>query len=408
MMTDAPSFRDPAFLSEHIRHTMAFYHPRCIDPRARRLFPFLQGRRHHLRCRHAAPGQQHPLHLQLRDGVPPLRRSADYQAAVAARPRVPARRPPQPGHRRLRLAARCRQRGPGRHQPLLRPGLRACWPTPRRWRPASPKRSDHLDETWELMERRFWSEADGLYRDEISAGWHDVSPYRGQNANMHSCEAMLAAFEASGETRYLDRAETLAAASRVDLAAQGRRAGLGALRPELAGRLGLQSRRSQAPLPPVGFPARPPDRMGEAAADPGPAPAGRLAGADARSDCSTPRWRGPGTTSHGGICYGFAPDGSICDGDKYFWVQAESFAAAALLAKRTGEQRYWVWYDRIWDYSLGAHRSITSMGLVSDPRPAKPQIRRQEEPGRQDRLPHDGRLLRSAQRSDEIDEGFVP
>jgi mannose/cellobiose epimerase-like protein (N-acyl-D-glucosamine 2-epimerase family) len=54
---------------------------------------------------------------------------------------------------------------------------------------------------------------------------------------------------------------------------------------------------------------------------------------------------------HGGICYGFAPDGTICDGDKYFWVQAESFAAAALLAARTGEERCWDWYDRIWDYS---------------------------------------------------------
>ena len=54
---------------------------------------------------------------------------------------------------------------------------------------------------------------------------------------------------------------------------------------------------------------------------------------------------------HGGICYGFAPDRSVCDGDKYFWVQAESFAAAACLAKRTGKQEYWTWYDKIWGYS---------------------------------------------------------
>jgi mannose/cellobiose epimerase-like protein (N-acyl-D-glucosamine 2-epimerase family) len=54
---------------------------------------------------------------------------------------------------------------------------------------------------------------------------------------------------------------------------------------------------------------------------------------------------------HGGICYGFAPDATICDGDKYFWVQAESFAAAALLAVRTGNPLYWDWYDRIWAYS---------------------------------------------------------
>jgi hypothetical protein len=36
----------------------------------------------------------------------------------------------------------------------------------------------------------------------------------------------------------------------------------------------------------------------------------------------------------------------VCDDDKYFWVQAESLAAAALLASRTGEAKYWDWYDR--------------------------------------------------------------
>jgi mannose/cellobiose epimerase-like protein (N-acyl-D-glucosamine 2-epimerase family) len=54
---------------------------------------------------------------------------------------------------------------------------------------------------------------------------------------------------------------------------------------------------------------------------------------------------------HGGICYGFAPDGSVCDDDKYFWVQAESLAAAALLYARTGLGRYNAWYERIWAYA---------------------------------------------------------
>ena len=79
---------------------------------------------------------------------------------------------------------------------------------------------EHLEETWQLMERHFWSEADGLYKDEISPDWQVVSPYRGQNANMHSCEAMLAAFEATGEAKYLDRAETLARRVTRDLAAK--------------------------------------------------------------------------------------------------------------------------------------------------------------------------------------------
>jgi len=41
----------------------------------------------------------------------------------------------------------------------------------------------------------------------------------------------------------------------------------------------------------------------------------------------------------------------VCDHDKYFWVQAETFATAALLGKRTGNERFWDWYDEIWRYS---------------------------------------------------------
>ncbi len=51
------------------------------------------------------------------------------------------------------------------------------------------------------------------------------------------------------------------------------------------------------------------------------------------------------------VHYGVDPQGDICDDDKYFWVQAESFAAAARLAVVTGESRYWDWYARIWDYA---------------------------------------------------------
>jgi mannose/cellobiose epimerase-like protein (N-acyl-D-glucosamine 2-epimerase family) len=54
---------------------------------------------------------------------------------------------------------------------------------------------------------------------------------------------------------------------------------------------------------------------------------------------------------HGGLVYGFGPDHQFCSADKYFWVQAEALAAAALLANRTGEQNYWDWYERLWDYS---------------------------------------------------------
>src|SRR5690606_24163552 len=66
-----------------------------------------------------------------------------------------------------------------------------------------------MDETWSLLETRFWDGDAGLYRDEADRDWL-FSGYRGQNANMHLCEALIAAFEASGEARYLDRALLLA------------------------------------------------------------------------------------------------------------------------------------------------------------------------------------------------------
>ena len=67
------------------------------------------------------------------------------------------------------------------------------------------------------------------------------------------------------------------------------------------------------------------------------------------------------------MVYGFAPerlrapgvggrtlaDGEtfVCDEDKYFWVQAESIATAARLAKATGDDSYWQWYARLWEYA---------------------------------------------------------
>src|SRR5690606_2467152 len=68
---------------------------------------------------------------------------------------------------------------------------------------------DWMDGVWNLLELRYFEPEHGLYRDEATRDWR-FSDYRGQNANMHMCEAMLAAFEASGERRYLDRALLLA------------------------------------------------------------------------------------------------------------------------------------------------------------------------------------------------------
>jgi mannose/cellobiose epimerase-like protein (N-acyl-D-glucosamine 2-epimerase family) len=212
---------------------------------------------------------------------------------------------------------------------------------------------EFIAETFDLMEKHFWESGHGLYADEATADWK-VGGYRGQNANMHACEALLAAFDATGELRYLHRAELLARHITVRQASlygnlvwehyhsdwsvdpdYNRNDRSNIFRPwgyqpghltEWA-KLLLILERHKAHL------AGPSDWL--------------LPRAIELFDAAVPRaW----DYEHGGIYYGFAPDGSICDAHKYFWVQAESLAAAALLADRTGEERYWDWYDTIWHY----------------------------------------------------------
>ena len=53
-----------------------------------------------------------------------------------------------------------------------------------------------LERTFELAEHRFYDAAAGLYADDASADW-TLSGYRGQNANMHNCEALITTFAAT-------------------------------------------------------------------------------------------------------------------------------------------------------------------------------------------------------------------
>jgi mannose/cellobiose epimerase-like protein (N-acyl-D-glucosamine 2-epimerase family) len=54
---------------------------------------------------------------------------------------------------------------------------------------------------------------------------------------------------------------------------------------------------------------------------------------------------------NGGLIYSYDLQGNVYDGDKYFWVQAESLVAAALLADRLKDEKYWQWYEKMWEYS---------------------------------------------------------
>ena len=67
-----------------------------------------------------------------------------------------------------------------------------------------------LADITEVIETRFWEDSHGAIAEEFSADWQPVPGYRGQNSNMHLTESLMAAFEATGETHYLRKAESIA------------------------------------------------------------------------------------------------------------------------------------------------------------------------------------------------------
>lgn len=344
-MDSTPDFRSPDFLLEHIRRIMAFYHPRCIDPAG--------GFFHYFRD-DGTVYDRHHRHL-----VSSARFVFNY--AMAARTFADAAYLQAVHHGLSYLREVHRDRHTGGYAWTLRDGapedrtnhayglafvllayasaLRAGISQARTW----------MEETRELLERHFWDAEAGLYRDEADAAW-TFTPYRGQNANMHLCEALIGAFEASGEAPYLDRA--LEVADNMTRRQAARAGGLIWEHYDTHWEPDWNYNRDNPKhlFRPWGFQ---------------PGHQTEWAKLLLILERHAPRqWQLP-TAQHlfasalerawdgqyGGIYYGFSPEGNICDDDKYFWVQAESLTAAAVLASRTGETVYWRWYERIWRYA---------------------------------------------------------
>jgi mannose/cellobiose epimerase-like protein (N-acyl-D-glucosamine 2-epimerase family) len=67
-----------------------------------------------------------------------------------------------------------------------------------------------LEDITQILEQRFWEDQHGAVAEEFARDWSPLSRYRGQNSNMHLTESLMAAFEATGERSYLDKAERIA------------------------------------------------------------------------------------------------------------------------------------------------------------------------------------------------------
>lgn len=346
-------FMTKAFLKDHIAKTMAFYHPQCIDEKGG-FYHFFRddGSVYDTSQRHLVSSTRfifnYAMAYQYTDQAA---LKAEYKTALAqglAYLRQVHLNPQTGGYAWLIdkgaivddtnhcyglafvLLA---------YAKALQAGFSEC--------------TEYIAQTFDLMEKHFWQEQGQLYADECSGDWQRLSSYRGQNANMHSCEALIAAFEATAERRYLDRAYTLAEGicQRQAALADNRIWEHYDSNWQIDWQYNLDDPKNL--FRPWGFQ---PGHFTEWAK--------LLLTLDRHRPSS---WLLPKAQQlfdqalkvawdkeHGGICYGFAPDNTICDEEKYFWVQAESFAAAALLFERSeGQQKeqYREQYQQIWQYS---------------------------------------------------------
>ncbi len=354
-MTTLPDFRSAATIKDHIAHTMAFYHPRCIDA---------SGGFYHFFKDDGSVYDHANRHL-----VSSARFIFNYAMAYRQFGNVEYLEQVRHGLRFLRDVHRDPATGGYAWQlrwsechKTITDSDNHCYGLAfvllayaHALMAGVTEAHEYLDETYALMEARFWQPEHGLYADQARADWSRLDSYRGQNANMHACEALLAAFDATGQVHYLHRAETLAHNITVRQAVcsggmiwehyhddwsvdwnYNRDDPRNLFRPwgyqpghftEWAKLLVLLERHA-------GHLQRGSDWL--------------LPRAESLFSCAvTHAWH----ADHGGIHYGFAPDFVICDSDKYFWAQAETLAAAALLAERTGNTAYWDWYQKIWAYS---------------------------------------------------------
>ncbi|MEQ8153781.1 MAG: AGE family epimerase/isomerase [Clostridiaceae bacterium] len=213
-----------------------------------------------------------------------------------------------------------------------------------------PYAKDIMEYTYNILEDHFWQPQYNLYVDQITPDWSRVYPYRGQNSNMHMCDAMISAYEAAGDSKYLERAYTLAKSVTISLASQAR--GLIWENYHTDWTVDWTYREkdeSLAQFRPTGF-----------------VPGHQLEWAKILMLLDRHRrrkWllekaqylyhyaiRRGLDCKYGGIFYLLSREGNVIDTDKRYWVESETIGASLLLAGRTDSPYYWHMYDLIFSY----------------------------------------------------------
>jgi len=217
---------------------------------------------------------------------------------------------------------------------------------------------DYIRETFDTL-NNLWEEEHGLYADEATSDWSKIHSYRGQNCNMHACEALIEAYNATKFEGYLRKAKII---SYNICVRQAKRTQQTPGSPHDLMYEHYTSDWKQADLKhnldkpkdlfqPWGFQ---PGHLMEWAKlllrlDNIQAEEWRLVRAQQLFDTAIKfGW----DHSRGGFYYCCNPETLIpCDTEKYYWILAEAIITAALLGTRTQDNKYWIWYDKIWQYT---------------------------------------------------------
>ena len=205
-----------------------------------------------------------------------------------------------------------------------------------------------LTDITDILDRHFWEEDAGLFCDEWNRDWTPFSTYRGMNANMHGVEAMLAAFEATDDTGFLDRSgrildfftrhiapkenwrlpEHYTQDWQIDRAYSGihmfRPAGTTPGHSFEMGRLTLQH---------WDLKGRPPTDAPQIA---------RKLIEQALQDAWLPE---------GGFAYTLNFDGNVADASRFWWPVAEAIGAIATLIALEKRIEDEIWYRRLWTFA---------------------------------------------------------
>ena len=216
-----------------------------------------------------------------------------------------------------------------------------------------PGAAELLAEALTILNDRFWDPDEGMYADHWDLTWTNLSTYRGINPNMHAVEALLAATDATGETRWRQRA--LGIAERVVEFARDRQWRIPehfdpAWRPLLE----HNRERPDDPFQPYG-----------ATVGHGLEWARLMLHLHAGLGDDAPQWLVEGATElfDRAVTDGWAVDGApgfVYTTDwagqpvvrqRMHWVLAEAVSAASALHQHTGDPRYLEQSDTWWDYA---------------------------------------------------------